>query len=54
MPLIEFVTAAEPFWAAAREINYHFVRGHHFDVPKAALYKCLLNLVSERPEKFRL
>jgi len=39
--------------AAAREIRYHFTRGHKFSNAKAALYKCLLNLVVERPERFR-
>ncbi len=39
--------------AAAREIRYHWDRQHKFQRPTAALWKCLLNLVVERPERFR-
>lgn len=38
-------------FAAAREIRYQFRRGRTFRNTEAALYKCLLNLVVERPEK---
>lgn len=36
--------------AASREILYHFHRGAEFRDPTKALARCILNMVSERPE----